>query len=165
MLDRHRGSIFPVPGYSGFIPGLASGNKHGETYGAILNKDSVRETKPFRSMRSRSNCPVPCPSTPTFCDAPPHFPSYLALKRSTLCIWNRSATSSPTTTQTFGRATALGLIREGAPIDVPVVGYMGFMPRWYAANMHGGTWRNLLSPAGSPTGSRRGSPESELSFS
>jgi hypothetical protein len=34
-----------VPGYSGFIPGLASGNKHGSTYGCILNKDSIRETR------------------------------------------------------------------------------------------------------------------------
>jgi hypothetical protein len=84
--------LVPVPGYSGFIPGVASGNKHGATYGAILAKDEIRNPGNGRQRQSSPGSPG---------GESPH-----------------------------GRATAIGLIREGEPVDVPVVGYMGFIPGW-----------------------------------
>ena len=84
--------LLPVPGYSGFIPGVASGNKYGATYGAILAKDEIRNPGNGRQRQSSPGSPG--------CESP------------------------------YGRATAIGLIREGEPVDVPVVGYMGFIPGW-----------------------------------
>ncbi len=104
----------PVPGYCGFVPGIASGNKHGKTYGALLTKDTIRPPSNQRQMTAESP----------------------------------DGGASP-----FGRATAIGLIREGAPIDVPVVGYMGFIPGFTSKNLHGGTYRSLLSAPNSPLGS------------
>lgn len=109
----------PVPGYCGFVPGIASGNKHGMTYGALLTKDTIRSPS---GQRQRT------PESP-------------------------GGGASP-----FGRATAIGLIREGAPVDVPVVGYMGFIPGFTSKNLHGGTYRSLLSTPSSPMGSPLRSP-------
>ncbi len=84
--------LLPVPGYSGFIPGVLSGNKHGATYGAILAKDESRNPGNGRQWQS--------------------------------------SLGSPGGESPHGRATVMGLIREGEPVDVPVVGYMGFIPGW-----------------------------------
>eukprot|EP00802_Teleaulax_amphioxeia_P022021 Tamp_22431.p1 GENE.Tamp_22431~~Tamp_22431.p1 ORF type:complete len:154 (-),score=6.38 Tamp_22431:580-1041(-) len=130
MPTRRRGAstlrTVPVPGYCGFVPGIASGNKHGMTYGALLTKDTIRSPS---GQRQRT------PESP-------------------------GGGASP-----FGRATAIGLIREGAPVDVPVVGYMGFIPGFTSKNLHGGTYRSLLSTPSSPMGSPLRSPSPDRIYS
>ena len=51
-------------------------------------------------------------------------------------------------------STYQGLIQEGAPVDLPVVGYLGFIPRITSQNLHGAGLSRLVSPLRSPVGER-----------